>query len=424
MKKGLCIVFVFVVLGFIAYFVFFHESYQNDVFVMQESISIPSSTYHENGTWWGYNQTKIMRDDEVVITYYIDNQNQVNGVANLNNPNQAVLLMIKNQAEVVEFDRINTSRPINILVDEQRHLIYAISIEPTMENDNGSTGKLVVYTYSLVENEITFVSKRVIVDHNGFERETVNIRTGATIDASGNIAIVYGLADASYTFSIVVQLYDVENDLWYEESVYMNGVNEPNFYPDIAMKNLNDFVVVAVQDNCVDYQGSCAYLYLRYFIFQDGMWTYDYLADYRSQITDTDNLSVTEHTEVYLDHEGIYHLVWRSKIKEKEYHHAYINSSNEIIIRDLSVNRDMKWLRIVEVEDVKYFIGHGNGRTQILDFDTLEVLHNDQSSMIESAYFYVYSDNTQIDCLILNGDASTYHDQADEYVRFTLLNEE
>lgn len=418
MKKCIFVAIIFVLLGVIVYVVFFQERYTNEYFYEAGNSSIESSTYHENGTWWGYNQSKLMRLDDVVFTYYVDNSDQVNGVANINNPNLVVLTMINNNGDVIEFDTLPSSRPANILVDKSRKLVYAIVVEPTMTNDNGSTGKLVVYTYFFDGVEPIFLERNTIVDHNGSELETVNIRIGATIDDDGNIAIVYGLADASYTFSMVVQLYDVENDLWYEESVYMNGVKEPNFYPDIAMKSLNDFVIVAVQDNCVDYNGSCAYLYLRYFIYQDGLWQYDILDDYRDYDNKSDKLTLVEHTEVYLDSEGIYHLVWRSMAGEQLFHHVHIDENKQLISRELIIHKDINWLRIVEVDHIKYFIGHGNNRTQIIDFETLEVLHNDQSTQIDGAYFYVFSDGTQIDCLLLNGNSSTYGDQDDEYISY------
>lgn len=55
--------------------------------------AIPGSKYHgPNGTWWGYNQSKIVRKGANVFMYVIENENlDINQNPNASNPSKIVL---------------------------------------------------------------------------------------------------------------------------------------------------------------------------------------------------------------------------------------------------------------------------------------------------------------------------------------------
>lgn len=405
MKKTLWITGTLIVIAVAVYFLFFFEYYPNNTFQMAVDIEIPGSTYHTNATWWGYNQSKLVRLEDQVFTYYIDNSTQVDDVANIDNPNQAVLVTIDDTGHFEEFDRIDTSRPVNVVIDEARKLVYYLAIEPTI-HDNGSTGKLVMYKYSVSDTSVTFIEKTVVVDHNeSMPLETVNIRFSATIDASGNIAVAYGLADPNYVFSMVVQIFYVEENRWEELSISTGEFGIPNFYPDIAMKSPNDFLVLAIQDQCLS--DACYYQFLRYFKYESGTWTVDYLEDYRNTTYASEPI-LLEHTEVYLDQEGTYYMVYRSMLEHDVITLATFNPSGVIEKRVLDTDKDINWVRIVELQGEKYFVMHGNSRTQIADFETLKVLQNDFVDF-DGGYVYAYSDSvTGIDVYILSGNSKDF----------------
>src|SRR3989344_4991253 len=60
------------ILGAVAYFTLSSSPATQAGIVIEE---IPGSKFHSpDGTWWGYNQSKIVRFQDYVFSYYIDNQ--------------------------------------------------------------------------------------------------------------------------------------------------------------------------------------------------------------------------------------------------------------------------------------------------------------------------------------------------------------
>ena len=70
-----------------------------------ESTRLPKSPYHHtNGTWWGYNKVKVVRHEDIVYTYYINNENLSAGDPNKDNPSEVVMMRINQDLSVEEFD--------------------------------------------------------------------------------------------------------------------------------------------------------------------------------------------------------------------------------------------------------------------------------------------------------------------------------
>ena len=153
---------------------------------------IPGSTYHqENGTWWGYNQQKIVRYQNRVFMAVVDNQNLDLGYPNASNPSTVYIYSKQSDALWIKGAGFPASRPVNLLMDSEGCL-HVFVFEPTENNpsENGSLGKLQHYWFpeSNLGNIQSFQSETVI-NHIAGQPETVNIRIGATI-AENNVMYI------------------------------------------------------------------------------------------------------------------------------------------------------------------------------------------------------------------------------------------
>lgn len=107
---------------------------------------IPGSRFHSpDGTWWGYNQSKIVRFKDMVFTYYIDNDDDSNKTTS-----RFVVMMKDGKKSWEEGVKFRTSRPGNLLVDS-KGVLHAFVFEPfdVSKNDSmGQTSPLLVSQFS------------------------------------------------------------------------------------------------------------------------------------------------------------------------------------------------------------------------------------------------------------------------------------
>ena len=405
MKKIIIIIISLAVLIFIGYFGYHYLlGFKNTEFVVSQETTFDNSVNHVNGTWWGFNQSKIARIDEYVFTYYVDNSTQIGDVANANNPNQMVFIMIDNSGKITEFDSKPTSRPGNVVADNARQRIYYFTLEPTSSEDNGYLCKLVMYVYQLEAGEAVFHRQEVVIDNQGIYPETINIRLAVTIDKTGNIGVTYSIPNPSYIFSMYVHTYDILTETWEEKSVLIDGLNHPNFYPELIMKDINHFLVVAVQDYC--YGGDCYYQYTRYFIYNEGQWSYDYLADYRDLEIAKERANLTAHSEVYIGSDNQYHVLTISRLSDEDneavVNHYILNESSNTFSKT-SFSGKYNHIRMVTVNDIDYFVAVDNKHLMILN-NNYEIIH--QQDTTKSVYIYVCSDNADFfDLLVTTGNS-------------------
>ncbi len=144
------------------------------------SEQIPGSKNHgPNGTWWGYNQSKIVRYGSTVYMYVVENENIDNNPnPNATNPSKIAIYRKDGDGGWQKGARLNTSRPGNILIDSQG-IVHLIVFEPTytLSTENGSYGRLKHYWFpNCKTGDITSFQQEIIVDNDGVSQgETVNI---------------------------------------------------------------------------------------------------------------------------------------------------------------------------------------------------------------------------------------------------------
>ena len=406
-RKGLfAILFVCVLIAAATvYYFFFYENYS---FELRAEVSVKNSTYHENGTWWGYHQSKIVSINDTTFTYYIDNSTQVNGVANVNNPNKAVLLKIKDGV-TEEFARLNTSRPCNILADSVRNKIYCIVIEPTME-DSGASGKAMFYEYNFnpQSGAISFVgSEQVIASGDDDGR----IRTSAAIDDSGNIAFAYG----DYNATMQVYVRNIANGEWTNynvkanDNVLIHNLRDTPFYPYLVLKDLNTFYLLAVQDT--NLLTANYYQYVQFFSYENGEWNSQYIVDYRDLPIAQTKPQLVEQTELFLDGEDL-HIFTRANLSEKGKstikHFVYKNG----VITEIDatfLNTSLNWIKLVRISGKLYYVCNDFRFLEVIDYETKERVFYTKKIPVGS-YIYVNKNwnESEIQVMLCTGSSSDF----------------
>lgn len=377
--KGLLIILLIsAVIGGGYYYYFYNE--------LEESLrlDLPNSSQHDNGTWWGYNQSKIVSLQDTTFTYYIDNSDQVNGVANLNNPNKSVLIKIKD-GEMEEFGTHNSSRPGNILADKARNKIYYIVVEPTSAYDNGTEGKTMLfeYDYNIATDTVTFVRSEEVVKSGSVGK----IRSSATLDSQGNIAIAYG----DYDGYMQVHIYEIETMEWTNHTIKSNLDNDLLMYPYLIMKDPDNFYLLAVQDTLIG--NECYYQYVMFFTYNSGLWKSSIIVDYRDLDIASSRYTLVDHTEFYLMDDKI-HIITRGSLSPKEGDYSgtfeyFIYDNGNLKEQDAShLKSYYNWVKIVPMGGKYYYVSNSYRALEIMEYDTHKVVYRTRN-IPKGAYVYI-----------------------------------
>lgn len=398
--KAVIIIILIVAIGIGGWFGYQTYLESTYIFYVDKVDTVQNSTFHHNGTWWGYHQSKIVSIGETVFTYYTDNSTQQGQVANLNNPNKAVFLM-QTENGIEEFGRGNASRPCNVLADQTRNLIYYVIVEPTSTNDAGTMGKIVMYTYLFhpEEKTVEFVSKEDITESG----DNGQIRTAAVIDVDGNIAVAYGGYD-SYMY---VYIRDAETKAW-QDYRYLSNTNEDELlYPFIILESKTKFHLLAVQDTNV--YGTNYYHFVMVFTYDNGNWSSQIVVDYRNDPLAESQTNIVEQNEFYKDGDDI-HIIIRAQLKENIYHH-YIYKNGTLSALDNIDASNKKWVKLIKYDGKLYYLTlakHGN--ISIIDYETEKTVFSKSIDSNRSGD-YIYIDrnvNDKIRAMLCTGDSENF----------------
>src|SRR3989344_4267079 len=149
---------------------------------------IKGSKFHSpDATWWGYNQSKIVRFKNKVFTYYIENDDDSNKTTS-----KFVILKKDGEKPWEKGAMFPTSRPGNLLIDS-KGVLHAFVFEPFDVKTNDSWGKISHYWFpNSAKGDIKNFKQELVVDNDG-KSETANIRVGAAIGQDDTMAISFGL---------------------------------------------------------------------------------------------------------------------------------------------------------------------------------------------------------------------------------------
>ena len=346
--------------------------------------SIPGSKYHqENGTWWGYNQQKIVRFENKVFMTVVDNDNLTNGFPNANNPSTVYLYCKTENGPWVKGAGIPTSRPANILVD---------SIE-------------------------------LIVDHTPGTSETVNIRIGASISADDILYVSFGLYQ---DLKLYYKHVDAPN--WTEEMAGQNLGN--SYYYPFVLGTPNGPCVLAVQDDYVGPGLPAIYYKNKFFHRFSGTWNNQTICDLSTHPLAANRSKLVDNCELFLSSSnkviGIYQKLldpseeWKSSYFQLEVAASGQTTETPIPLEMDDINR----IRLIEHQGTLYYLCikyNGLFIKKGIDGSLKEI---NLPSFVSGNYMYLSNasggssiNSNYIDILLLNGYAQDYPNGTNHYVR-------
>lgn len=389
--------------------------------------AIPGSKYHgPNGTWWGYNQSKIVRKGANVFMYVIENENlDINQNPNASNPSKIVLYGKYGEGAWTKGASLNTSRPGNILIDSQG-AVHLIVFEPTYTSpdENGSYGRLVHYEFSgAQQGNITTYTRTIIQDNDGFkDGENVNIRIGASISEDDNIAISYGLFR-----SMRVWHKKRGEAQWTME--YAGSSLETDYYYPFTLSSSSGYYILAVQDEWTGPSTPVKYQIIRFFEKRgSGQWSSTIISDQRTHSLASTRSQLVENCEIMEDNSGKIHLVYQTRLDpgdqwKNAFYHDIISSRIKTSNATSGPGNNGSWMRLVEAGgeifylcsawDKLYIKKGANGKYVKLDVPAVDGM-------------YIYTSATRggtgrgeayLDILMLCGSSSAYPNAKNYYVR-------
>ena len=388
--------------------------------------SIPGSKYHqENGTWWGYNQQKIVRFENKVFMTVVDNDNLTNGLPNASNPSTVYLYCKTGNGPWVKGAGIPTSRPANILV-ESKGGIHLIVFEPTETDpsENGSLGKLKHYTFPNAKSgDIINHTIELIVDHTPGTSETVNIRIGASISADDILYVSFGLYQ---DLKLYYKHVDATN--WTEEMAGQNLGN--SYYYPFVLGTPNGPCVLAVQDDYVGPGLPAIYYKNKFFHRFNGTWNNQTICDLSTHPLAATRSKLVDNCELFLSSSnkviGIYQkLLDPSEEWKSSYFQLEVDASGQTTETPIPLEMDdINRIRLIEHQGTLYYLCikfNGLFIKKGLDGSLKEI---NLPSFVSGNYMYLSNssggssiNSNYIDILLLNGYAQDYPNGTNHYVR-------
>jgi len=268
---------------------------------------LPNSVNQVDATWWGYNQTKIVRRGDRVVTYSI--KNDVDAGA----PLQFTLYQKLGDGPWIAGASLNTSRPGNLLVDAAG-AIHALVFEAFDMTVNDSIGSLRHYTFANPD-DITDFTEETAIDNDG-GAETVNIRVGGAIGPDDALYAGFGL-DQPAPLDQTEQLYQrAPGDSPWSASIAGTQLGHDFYYPYVLPLRDGGVAQLAIQDDYVADAGpaygnqtSNIYQMVQYFGRSGGAWSQDSLIDLRGNALAAQRLALLQTSDFYQAEDGSIHAV-------------------------------------------------------------------------------------------------------------------
>ncbi|MFA5848669.1 MAG: hypothetical protein WC833_02210 [Bacteroidales bacterium] len=389
------------------------------------SEQIPGSKNHSpNGTWWGYNQSKIVRYGNVVYMYVIENQNvDSNPNPNATNPSKIVLYRKDSDNSWQKGGSFNTSRPGNILIDSDG-IVHLIVFEPTytLSTENGSYGKLKHYWFpNCKTGDITSSQQETIIDNDGVSQgETVNMRVGASIGKDDVMAVSFGL--------------NKTHRLYYKEKTGVKWImdySSPNlgsdiFYPYVIVTD-SGFGILAIQDDYVGQNLPNIYQKTYYFEKKNGAWKNEILINLQSHPLAQSRPQLIENSDICQDAAKQIHLLYQTRLNPSDQSQNSFSLSSQLTSgwdnQPVTASDNTNWMRIIEVNGETYYLCSSWDKLYIKKGVAGE-LKQLKVPKVSGMYIYVSSPRggtksaeNYVDILLLNGNRDDYPNAKNYYIR-------
>lgn len=391
---------------------------------------IPGSKFHNpDATWWGYNQNKIARFDNLVFMYIIENTDDSNKtLSNL------VVYKKDGDSRWEKGASFPTSRPGNILVDSSG-VLHVFVFEPTNVALNDSLGKLVHYFFpNSRSGDITNYQQEIVVEAKE-NIETVNIRVGSAISQDDTMVVGFGLTTYNPLYkghSEHVYYKKPENHQW---THLIAGENlGHDFYYPFVIATRNGFHLLSVQDDFNDDGNPATYdnIYQKiiYFEYQNGTWNKEIIADLTKHSLASSRPRLLEQSDLFVDSIGKVHVFYKEFLdaneqwKTTKIWHLSKESSNWER-KELNIERNnIGWVRLFETEGKLYYLGTSWNEVYLSTIASEEWVKLDAPKDVKAIYPYIATNKggtkdteKYIDVLLLGADQREYNTTSHYYLR-------
>lgn len=416
-------------------------------FSNQETVSVPKINSHKpkvffekiqgskfhspDATWWGYNQNKIVRLQDKVFSYYIDNDDE-------NNKTLSKFVILKKDGDKAweEGAMFPTSRPGNILIDS-KGVLHAFVFEPFDVETNDSIGRIIHYYFpNSVSGDIKNYKQDIVVDNDG-KSETANIRVGAAIGEDDTMAISFGLTKFNPSYieqSEHIYFKKPSEENW--NHIFTDGLTHDYYYP-FTLVSGNSFYLLPVQD---DYNGSGTpsnpypniYQKILFMEVKDGIWKNEMIVDLSSHKMAKSRPRLLEQEDLFVDKNGNIHIIYKEFLDpDKSFAataHWHLSGkpgaswkSEKINLEKMGVN----WVRLIEVNGGLYYIITTFGEVFLSPVENVKFSRVELPADAKGMYPYVSTskggstESEFVDLLLLGADQKLYQEgsQANYYVR-------
>lgn len=401
--------------------------------------TIPGSAFHSpDGTWWGYNQSKIVRFGDTVFTYVIENIDESNQTLS----NFVVYAKI-GDAPWQKGTSFVTSRPGNMLIDS-KGVLHAFVFLPTDVVRNDSIGSLMHYWFPNASFGDIATHKKEIVVAAESGIETANIRVGAAIGNDDTMAIGFGLTTFNPLYgghSEHVYVKKPDESAW-KHLIAGEHLGHDLYYPFVLAGEDNHFSLLPVQDDFQDDGNPNTYdnVYQKIYFFEyaDGAWKHEVIVDHTNHELASTRPRLVEQSDLFEDSSGTIHVLYKEFFDPtnawqttKMWHLVKQKNGwqrNEVAIQNIGIN----WVRLFEADGRLYYLGTSWDKAFVMRVGENHWTKLSVPTGAKGIYPYVATQKSDtraaeryIDVLLLTGEQRSYADSAHYYVRIpktTLVN--
>ena len=380
-----------------------------------------SRNFSPDGTWWGYNMSKVVRRGDFVFTYVIENDD---------NPSTYSTFRIyakEGDGPWTAGAGFNTTRPGNILVDSNGAL-HVFVFEATDIDLNDSVGKLRHYTLAGASaGDITSFTDEIVVDHVAGD-ETVNIRVGAAIGGDDQMVIAFGLGTDADGDTEQVLTRMVGGAGWAQEAAGTQ-LGHDFYYPFVAVNSTGTIGILPIQDDFEGVGNPNTYQIIRFFEGNGAAWSAENVVDHTSHALASTRPRLLEQSDLFVDASDGVHILY------KEYLAADGGTTSSIKHLTGSIGSwttstidpavpNLNWVKMIEVGGTRYLVGSSHDRLYLMNEAATTYREVALPSSVSGIYLYVATRQggtsdaePYVDILLLNGNGGNYPDAANYYVR-------
>lgn len=371
---------------------------------------IPGSKFHgPDATWWGYNQSKIVRFKDLVFMYVMDNKD-----SEIKTLSQLTLYKKQGDGVWTNGAKFLTSTPGNLLVDSKGG-VHLFVIEPKNSAVNDTVGKLMHHYFPNAKTgDITNHTSSIVLE-NTDNPQTLNPRIGATLGPNDQLVLAFGMTKFNPLYKEQSEHIYYKNlgDLNWNH-IYKDGLLHDYYYPFVVAAS-DTYHLLSVQDDFTGVGNPNIYQQILYFEFSNGNWSQKLLADNTKNTLANSRPRMVEQDDLLLDSNGTIHAIYKENTDSQNrfltdhIHFSKQKNSKEWKREKLNLPTSINWVRLFEMDNIIYFFANSWSKHYIARLDSQNLVQLPINDAI-GAYPYVSTatDSKFTDILLLAADSETF----------------